>query len=68
MHEFQSYDPNLSIRGLLAILGVDLGQEAYIWVESNANSVDEQDWEPFLGGVWAVPVSGVFCRGPKGGK
>ena len=67
-HDLYGDDPHLSIRRILAIFDIKVGQEIYIWIESDTDPVDEEDGESCLGGVRPVPVSKGFCGGAIGGK
>lgn len=51
-----SDDAHLPIGQVLAIYGIEVGQEWYVRVESNTDTVYEQDREPGSGGVRPVPV------------
>jgi len=67
-HDLQSDDSYLSVRQILTVVGIYFGQEVYVWVETNTDTVDQQDRESCLGGVWPVPVSQTPCRGEMGAE
>ena len=67
-HDLQSDYAHLSVGQTLTIVGIYFGQEVYVLVEPNTNTVDEQDRESCLGGVWPVPVSQTPCRGGMGAE
>ena len=67
-HDLQSDDSHLSVGQILTVVGIYFGQEVYVWVEPNTDTVDEQDRESCLRGVWPVPVSQTSCRGGMGAE
>lgn len=66
---FEGNDTDLAARTISGreVFGrVDVGEEGDVGVESDADTVDIQNWEVCGRGMGAVPVGCIFRRGPLG--
>jgi len=47
-------------------MGIDVGQEVYVWVKPHADAVNEKNRQACLGRMWMVPVSKAVRMGGAG--
>jgi hypothetical protein len=61
VHDFESDDADYVVG-----FGVQFVEEGGVWVETNADAVDEDDGKLSFRGMWTVPVADVGGRGAVG--
>ena len=47
-HNLYGNNPHLTVWCILVIVCIEVRQEVYVRVESDANTVNEEDWQPRL--------------------